>query len=245
MRHFFHRLHEFHATRHGGRHHHGFFGFGADFGEGFPGRGGRGAGRFGPGRKLGSADLQLLLLALLAEKASHGYELIKALDERSNGYYTPSPGMVYPALTYLEEIGLATVQADGTKKLYSITEAGLTHIEKNRQAVDTMLQQLQWIGRKMDHLRRAMSGEAGAEHEASDFDSLHEDHEHHGHHGHHDHREGRREGSRGESPDLAPEIRMAKRQLKSALIEKIGSGHDEQRRIAEILERAAAEIRGA
>jgi DNA-binding PadR family transcriptional regulator len=244
MRHFFHRLHEFHAARHGG-HHHGFFGFGAD--DGFPGRGGR-AGRFGPGRKLGSADLQLLLLALLAEKASHGYELIKALDERSNGYYTPSPGMVYPALTYLEEIGMATVQAEGTKKLYSITEAGLTHIEKNREAVDTMLQQLQWIGRKMDHLRRAMSGEAGAEDEASDFDSPHAGHERHHRHHHADHegrREGRREGGRGDSPDLAPEIRMAKRKLKSALIEKIGSGQDEQRRIAEILERAAAEIRGA
>src|SRR5579871_6237691 len=103
------RLHRHFGGRHGGPHG-GFFGFGHHFGEGFgPGGGGRGG--FGPGRKLSSADLQLLLLALLAEKPSHGYELIKALEERTTGYYSPSPGMVYPALTYLEEIGHASVEA--------------------------------------------------------------------------------------------------------------------------------------
>src|ERR1700678_1535960 len=168
MHRFFRHLHDFHGGRHGRRHHHGFFGFGPDFGPGF-GQG-RGAGHFGPGRKLGLADLQLLLLALLAEKASYGYELIKALEERSKGYYSPSPGMIYPALTYLEEIGHATVQVEGTKKLYSITEAGLTHLEQNRAAVDTLLEQLSWIGRKMDHLKRAWSG-AGEEQE--DFDAPH------------------------------------------------------------------------
>ena len=63
------------------------------------------------GRKLSSNDLQLLLLALLAEKPAHGYELIRALEERSGGAYAPSPGMIYPALTYLEELGHA--EADG------------------------------------------------------------------------------------------------------------------------------------
>src|SRR5277367_1130133 len=130
----FHRLHHaMHHQHHAARHH------GHDFG-GFPFAGRHGApgdlhGAFGRGRKLGSADLQLLLLALLAERPSHGYELIKALDERSNGYYAPSPGMVYPALTYLEEIGHASVEAEGTKKRYTISEAGLDHLEKNRAAV--------------------------------------------------------------------------------------------------------------
>jgi len=224
MHRFFHRIHEFHAGRHGGRHHHGFFGFGSDFGHGFPGGAGRGAGHFGPGRKLGSGDLQLLLLALLAEKASHGYELIKALDERSNGYYNPSPGMIYPALTYLEEIGHATVQSEGAKKLYSITEAGLTHLEQNRAAVDTLLEQLTWIGRKMDHLKRAMSwAEQGGSETGEDFDAA----------GH------------GRGRGFAQEVRMAKRNLKSALIEKMGAAPEEQHRVAEILERAAAEIRGS
>src|SRR6201988_1589228 len=103
---------------------------------GFMGGPGRGDGGFRTGRKLASADLQLILLALLAEKPSHGYELIKSLEDRSGGFYAPSPGMIYPALTYLEEIGHATVEADGTKKLYRITDQGLAYLQQNRAAVD-------------------------------------------------------------------------------------------------------------
>src|SRR5208282_1231 len=110
------------------------------------------------------SDLQLLLLALLAQKPSHGYELIKALEERSSGYYSPSPGMVYPALTYLEEIGHASVEPEGTRKLYRVTEAGLKHLADNRAVIDTLLAQLEQIGR-VQRLRRAaqresVSGEA-------------------------------------------------------------------------------------
>ena len=103
---------------------------------------GRGGDRFSTGRKLGAADLQLLILALLAEKPSHGYELIKALEERSGGFYSPSPGVIYPALTYLEEIGYATVEAEGTKKLYRLTDAGRHELERNRAAVEAMLSAL-------------------------------------------------------------------------------------------------------
>jgi DNA-binding PadR family transcriptional regulator len=179
------------------------------------------------GRKLGSADLQLLLLALLAEHASHGYELIKALDERSNGYYTPSPGMVYPALTYLEEIGHASVELQGAKKLYSITAEGLTHLEGQRATVDALLEQLAYIGQRMAQVRSAMGG-GGISDDAADFDAP------------------QAFGGRGRGRDAAgePEVRAARRSLKSALIEKSGAGVAEQRRIAAILERAAAEIRG-
>ena len=72
------------------------------FSGGFGGGMGMGGRAFRAGRRLASGDLQLVLLALLAERASHGYELIKALEERSGGFYSPSPGMVYPALTWLE-----------------------------------------------------------------------------------------------------------------------------------------------
>jgi len=220
----FHRHHhDYHASRHG---HRGFAGFGGR--HGFPGDA-RGAGFDGlnRGRKLGSADLQLLLLALLAERASHGYELIKALDERSNGYYTPSPGMVYPALTYLEEIGHASVEVQGAKKLYSITTGGLTHLEGQRASVDALLEQLAYIGQRMEQMRRAMGG-AGTSDDAADFDAP------------------QAFGGRGRGRHAAgePEVRAARRSLKSALIEKSGATVAEQRRIAEILERAAAEIRG-
>src|SRR5665213_1019996 len=160
MRFFHHRDHgphgqgHHHAGRHGGPPG-GFIGFGHHFGEGF-GPHGAGRGGFGPGRKLGSADLQLLLLALLAEKPSHGYELIKAVEERSSGYYSPSPGMVYPALTYLEEIGYASVAHEGTRKLYHATEAGRQYLADNRASLDTLLAQLQQIGRRMHRIRRAL-----------------------------------------------------------------------------------------
>src|SRR3979490_1288195 len=113
-----------------GRHHAGR-GFGP-FGRGFIEGGGMGGRAFGMGRKLASVDLQLLILGLLEEKPRHGYEIIKALDERSKGFYIPSPGMVYPALTYLEEIEHATVEVDGARKRYHITEAGKKHLESNR-----------------------------------------------------------------------------------------------------------------
>ncbi len=186
---------------------------------GLAGGRGWGAGSFGRGRKLGAADLQLLILALLAEKPRHGYEIIKALDERSGGFYSPSPGMVYPALTYLDEIGHATVAAEGTKKLYRITADGEAHLAAHRATVDAILAQLAWIGGRMESVRRALSGDEGtADDAAAD-------------HGGRRHR-------------VAPEVHAARRRLKAALIRKLGASPDEQRRVARVLERAADEILG-
>ena len=122
-------------------------GFGGD-GDGFP-----------RGRKFSSDDLQLLLLALLDAQPSHGYELIKALETRSNGFYSPSPGMVYPALTYLEEIGFVTVQLEGNRKRYELADAGRQHLADNRERAEMMLAKLNHIARKMDSVRRAFAGE--------------------------------------------------------------------------------------
>ena len=200
-----HRLHHFFGRHHGGR------GFGP-YGKGFMG-GGLGGRPFGMGRKLASVDLQLLILGLLAEKPRHGYEIIKALDERSKGFYIPSPGMVYPALTYLEEIGYATVEADGSRKLYSITESGREHLEGNRSTADAMFAQFERVGERMDRIRRALQpGESGDEAAG----------------------ESERRGSR--------ELLRARRDLKTALADKWDSPREEQQRIAEILKRAAAEI---
>ena len=191
--------------RHRGRH--GFGHFVSNFMEG-GGPGGRG---FRTGRKLGSGDLQLIILALLAEQPRHGYDIIKALGERSGGFYSPSPGMVYPALTYLEEIGFASVESEGAKKLYRVTDAGRAHLEENRELADSMLSQLERIGRKMERVQRAFAGD--------DADS----------------EDARR---------MAGELWRARRELRSALRDKSDAPDDEQRRIAEILKRAAQEIRG-
>ncbi|MCA8032351.1 PadR family transcriptional regulator [Burkholderia arboris] len=191
------------------------------FGSGpFGGRGGRGFGDFGDdgmprGRQFSSDDLQLLLLALLAEQPSHGYELIKALDTRSNGFYSPSPGMVYPALTYLEEVGFVASQAEGNRKRYALTDAGRAHLDTQRERVDTLFARLTHLARKMEFMRRAFAGESAGN-------------------------EAQEESQSGWLPEFV-EARLA---LKRALLHKSAADTDEQRRIAAILRRATAEIEG-
>jgi DNA-binding PadR family transcriptional regulator len=152
---FLHRL--WHAI---GRHHHrGGGGGGAPF---WGGRGDRGFGdddSFTRGRKFSGEDLQLMLLALIAEAPRHGYELIKELETRSNGFYAPSPGMVYPALTYLEELGFVTVQQEGNRKRYEIAEAGKAHLAANRDQVDMILAKLSFVAHKMESMRRAYAAQ--------------------------------------------------------------------------------------
>lgn len=156
-----HHFHHFFGRHHGGRGGRGFGPFGGRFADGGE-LGGRG---FGMGRKLASVDLQLLILGLLDEKPRHGYEIIKALDERSKGFYAPSPGMVYPALTYLEEIGHATVETEGTRKLYHITDLGRAHLEEHRSEIDALFAQFSRVGERMEHLRRVMRSEESGEEE--------------------------------------------------------------------------------
>src|SRR5215831_20834497 len=146
--------------------HRGFWAYGRDCGgrarrHGFGGlfggsMGGRGFGWHGfrAGRKLGADDLQLVILALLAEKPCHGYEIIKALEERSGGFYSPSPGMIYPALTLLEELGYASVETEGAKKRYAITPEGRAHLDANHEIADAILARLEWIASKMEHVKR-------------------------------------------------------------------------------------------
>ncbi|MER9403370.1 PadR family transcriptional regulator [Mesorhizobium caraganae] len=135
--------------------------FGGRGGGGFGpfGHGGRGGGRGGPGdmfragRMLADGDLKLITLSLLAEAPRHGYDIIKALEERTSGIYSPSPGVVYPTLTFLEEAGYAASAADGNKKVFSITEAGQAHLAENREMIDGVLEHLERFGRKMAKAR--------------------------------------------------------------------------------------------
>jgi DNA-binding PadR family transcriptional regulator len=88
----------------------------------------------------------------------HGYEIIRAIDERSNGFYVPSPGMIYPALTYLGEIEQAAVEPDGNRKMYRITDAGRQHLEANRAHAEATLETLSRIGSRMEQVREAFAG---------------------------------------------------------------------------------------
>lgn len=155
--------------RHMRGHRHGRHGYGP-FAGGFADGTGMGGGGFRTGRKLGAADLQLIILALLKEKARHGYDLIKALEERSGGFYVPSPGMVYPALTYLEESGLAVVfDSEGAKKLYRITPEGEAKLKEDQVIAEAILTQLERMGAKMDRVREAFAAEADEESQLQDL----------------------------------------------------------------------------
>jgi DNA-binding PadR family transcriptional regulator len=79
--------------------------------------------------------LRWLVLHLIAAQPRHGYEIIKAIEELMHGHYTPSPGVIYPTLTYLEETNVISSEAQGSKKLYSITEEGAKSLEENAEAV--------------------------------------------------------------------------------------------------------------
>src|SRR4051794_37151549 len=144
MRHFGSHCEDRHAVgRHGrwGRHHrHGM-------GGARHGRGGDGD-MMRAGRMLAQGDLRLLALALIADQPRHGYEIIKVLEDKTAGWYAPSPGIVYPTLTYLEEASYVTAQADGAKKLYTITDTGRAHLEENRDFVDAVLERFAAIGEK-------------------------------------------------------------------------------------------------
>src|SRR5258708_22919362 len=94
-------------------------------GFGFGGRHGMGGGdMIRAGRMLATGDLRLIALALIAEQPRHGYEIIKVLEEKTEGWYSPSPGIVYPTLTFLEEAGYLAPHGGGAKKLYTITARG-------------------------------------------------------------------------------------------------------------------------
>ncbi|GBQ81204.1 putative transcriptional regulator [Gluconacetobacter johannae DSM 13595] len=148
--------HRFHHILHAIGQGRGRRGFGRGFGHGF-GRG-YGGGDFPAGRKLSSEELQLILLALLAGRPAHGYELIRQIEEHSGGFYAPSPGMVYPALTYLDEIGHAAVTQEGNRKLYTLTDEGRADLESRREQADAILETLARIGSRMAEVRDAFAG---------------------------------------------------------------------------------------
>jgi DNA-binding PadR family transcriptional regulator len=136
-------------------------GFGGRHGWG--GRHGGGDDMMHAGRMLAQGDLRLIALALIAEQPRHGYDIIKALEEKTADWYSPSPGVVYPTLTYLEEVGYLTSQPEGAKKLYAITDEGRAHLEQNRDLVDAVMKRLALIGEKAARIRERMESEETGE----------------------------------------------------------------------------------
>jgi DNA-binding PadR family transcriptional regulator len=148
-----------------GRHRRGrFFGFGGRHGDFRGGPDGMGGDEMMRARRmLAQGDLRLLALALIAQAPRHGYEIIKLVEEKTGDWYSPSPGIVYPTLTYLEEAGYVTASAEGSKKLYTITEEGKAYLEANRDIIKVVLDRLEAIGERVGRWRRANRGERQAQ----------------------------------------------------------------------------------
>jgi DNA-binding PadR family transcriptional regulator len=146
----------------GGRHGHRGHGHGFGWGRGrHGGHGGPGGGdMFRIGRMFAQGDLKLVVLALVAEQPRHGYEIIKVIEEKTSGIYSPSPGIVYPTLTFLEESGYLVSESEGSKKLYKITPEGETYLKPNRDIVETIMDRLSAFGRRAAKMRRAFGGDA-------------------------------------------------------------------------------------
>jgi DNA-binding PadR family transcriptional regulator len=130
--------------------------FGRDFGEGRRQHGHRGFERgFGGGRErlFDAGDVKLVVLKLLADQPSYGYQLIKTMEERLSGGYTPSAGVIYPTLTMLEEEGFATASSENNKKVYSVTPEGMQYLETNRRRVEELFERLKETGRSFERGR--------------------------------------------------------------------------------------------
>ncbi|MBU4610129.1 helix-turn-helix transcriptional regulator [Achromobacter sp. GG226] len=169
------------------------------------------------GRKFSGDDVALLLLSLLADEPAHGYALRQALEARSQGYYVPSPGVLYPALALLQERGWADVSAHGTRKAYAATPAGLDHLQAEQARLARLWALLDHAARKTAWLRRTWSKEPQAL------------------------------GPDGEDPASGwlPEFVAARRALKEALLLRSAAAPAQQRQLAAILARAAADIETA
>ncbi len=113
-------------------------------------------------RMFGAGDLKVVVLHILAARAGHGYEIIKAIGDLTGGDYSPSPGTVYPTLSLLEDLGHVTVATEeGGRKRYSLTAEGQAFLEASRADADRVLQRLQQVGsrahaRRVPEIQRAM-----------------------------------------------------------------------------------------
>lgn len=114
-----------------------------DFGGGDRSRGSAGGRR----RMFGSGELRLVLLKLIADEQRHGYDLIRAIEELTHGEYAPSPGVVYPTLTLLEDMGqIAPQESEGARKKFAVTHEGRRELQANAEEVAVLMERLERTG---------------------------------------------------------------------------------------------------
>jgi DNA-binding PadR family transcriptional regulator len=156
--------------------------FNFDFGDGPEGRGRHGR---RSRRMFESGELRLVLLKLIADEPRHGYDLIRAIEEMTGGEYAPSPGVIYPTLTLLQDMGLIEeAKGKGPRKVFQATDEGRAHLEERVEEVEALFERLRdlapregssagpAIGRAVKNLMTALSHRVRAE--GFNDDLLHE-----------------------------------------------------------------------
>src|SRR5438477_11258917 len=135
----------------GGRGWQGHWGpFHFDFGDGSEGWGGRRGRR--ARRMFESGELRLVLLKLIADEPRHGYDLIRAIENLTGGEYAPSPGVVYPTLTLLQDMGLIEeAPGEGPRKPFQVTDEGRAHLEERSEEIDALLERLSDLKPREEH----------------------------------------------------------------------------------------------
>ncbi len=149
-------------------------GFHFDFGDGSGGWSGHR--RRHRRRMFEGGELRLVLLKLIADEPRHGYQLIRAIEDLTEGDYAPSPGVVYPTLTMLEDMGLIREQkSKDSKKVFEVTDEGRAHLEENADEVEELIERLEGrgstrrrgqrpeIGRAIGNLMTALRNRVAAE----------------------------------------------------------------------------------
>jgi DNA-binding PadR family transcriptional regulator len=132
-----------------------------------------------------SGELRLVLLKLIADEPRHGYDLIRAIEEMTGGEYAPSPGVVYPTLTLLQDMGLIEeAKGKGPRKAFQATDEGRAHLEEREEEVEALFERLRdlapregssagpAIGRAVKNLMTALSHRVRSE--GLNDDLLHE-----------------------------------------------------------------------
>lgn len=198
----------------------GMFGEGGPFGQGFGrGFGGPDMGRM-RGKLLSSEEMHLIILELMSETEIYGYEIMKAIEAMTSGVYTPSPGMIYPLLNYITELGHATSEADGNRKRFKITAEGKQFLDENREQLATILEKVKKFSERFATMNSRFNEDESAE-EAW----------------------GREDGGR-HNFDMRREFHEIRHQLRKALFSKRMASNEEKKRVIEILRRAIDEITG-
>jgi DNA-binding PadR family transcriptional regulator len=129
-----------------------------DFGDG---PSGWGRGRRGRRRMFESGELRLVLLKLIADEPRHGYDLIRAIEDLTGGEYAPSPGVVYPTLTLLQDMGLIEEAAvEGPRKPFQVTDEGRKHLEERQEEVDALIERLSDLKPREEHTAGPAIGRA-------------------------------------------------------------------------------------